>query len=544
MPLAIFLVVATLLSLLAGAAAQERQSEQVPPADLTNVEPLPLTGERRAAFEAYVADALYRFNVPGAAVAVVQDGNVVYLEGFGVKQMGGTEPVTPDTMMLIGSITKSMTTMLAASLVDDRQITWRTRLIDLLPDFAVGEAGLTERLTIHDAFCNCSGVPALNMQSQFESEKLTPQSVVTGLANVPAAAPFGQEFIYNNYLIASGGYALGMANGGDMDELGPAYDMALNERVLGPIGMARSTFDPAAVIATGDYALPHAVDLSGELGQLPLMDEAALLPYRPAGALWSNAREMALYLQTELAHGVAPNGTRVVSAENLEETWAPGVSVPNYLAGPPTMAASMTAYGLGWSSGDYHGLRVISHAGGSAGFNSEIAFLPDAGVGLVVLSNALSLRPVPLAFVFAIEFRLFELLFDQPAEYDAQLMAQAEALAASRPLPAFGPLDPQAVAPYLGRYGNAELGDVTVSASEDRLLLDAGGHSTELKPRADGGRTPEYLLHDPPLSLFSDAYGATVRFSGGAEAPRLTISIPASVTGPEQEFVFERHPSS
>lgn len=103
---------------------------------------MPLTGKRRAAFEAYVGDALHRFDVPGAAVAVVENGKVVYLNGFGVKQADGTQPVTPDTMMMIGSMTKSMSTMLAASLVDDGRIAWETSLIDLLPEFAVGDPAL------------------------------------------------------------------------------------------------------------------------------------------------------------------------------------------------------------------------------------------------------------------------------------------------------------------------------------------------------------------------------------------------------------------
>jgi CubicO group peptidase (beta-lactamase class C family) len=85
---------------------------------------------------------------------------------------------------------------------------------------------------------------------------------VTALAIVSLAVAYGEAFIYNNLLIASGGYALGVADGGSEDDLGLAYDMALRERVLDPIGMTRSTFDPESVQADGDYALPHAVDLS------------------------------------------------------------------------------------------------------------------------------------------------------------------------------------------------------------------------------------------------------------------------------------------
>jgi CubicO group peptidase (beta-lactamase class C family) len=139
MHLPILVIVAMLVSILAGARVYGAQSGTLVESGpgLTGTMPLPLTGKRRTAFEAYVADALYRFGVPGAAIVVVQNGDVVYLNGFGVKEIGSTRPVTPDTMMMIGSITKSMTTMLAASLIDDGRLAWGTRLIDLLPNFAV-----------------------------------------------------------------------------------------------------------------------------------------------------------------------------------------------------------------------------------------------------------------------------------------------------------------------------------------------------------------------------------------------------------------------
>ena len=538
-------LVPLVMPLLAGAPAHGASTTpQASQSDLTRAMPLPLTGERRAAFEAYVAAALQRFDVPGAAVAVVRNGDVVYLNGFGVKEAGSTRSVTPDTLMMIGSITKSMTTMMAGTLVDDGRLAWDTRIVELLPDFAVGDPALTDRLTIHDAFCNCSGVPGLNLESYFEGASRTPESVVTALAHVKPAAGYGEQFIYNNVLIGSGGYALGVAAGGGSADLGIAYDTALRERVLGPIGMKRSTFDFEKVLDDGDYALPHAVDLSGDQRPLPLTAERVLLPFRPAGALWSSAREMARYLQTELGHGVAPGGTPVVSARNLEATWTPSVSVPNYLGGPPQMAATATSYGLGWLNGEYHGLRVVSHGGGTGGFTSEIAFLPEAGLGIVILSNAFALSPnspVPLVFVNAVELRLFDLLFDQPAEFDAQLAAQAKTAAAAPPSHMLGKIDPVAVAAYLGGYDNAELGEISLSRRGDRLVLDTGEITSELRPLAGQDDGTVYLLHDPPLSLFSAAYGVTVALTGGSAEPRLTIKVPASVTGPSEEFVFTPH---
>jgi len=304
--------------------------------------------------------------------------------------------------------------------------------------------------------------------------------------------------------------------------------------------MTRSTFDPAEALAGGDYALPHAADLSGELRAIPVAAERSLLPVAPAGALWSSARDMVRYLQTELAGGVAPDGTRVVSAENLAATWALAVPVPSFPGISPTVAASQTGYGLGWTSGEYHGLRVIGHAGGTNGFSAELAFLPEAQLGIVVLSNSLAVGMVlGAAFPYALQFRLLELLFDQPPRIDAELAPLTAALAAARPQPTPG-VDPAAAAPYLGRYAEPELGEVSVSPRDGRLVLDTGKVRSELRPRAGGGDgAPAYLLLDPPLSILSEVAGATVTFAGGA-ASRLTLTIPANPTAPAQAYVFER----
>jgi CubicO group peptidase (beta-lactamase class C family) len=533
------LVVALLLPIVTGESVRGAQvATLASQLDLSGATPLTLTGERRAAFEAYVADALVKFGVPGASVAVVQNGEVVYLNGFGVKELGGTEPITPDTLMAIGSITKSMTTMLAATLIDDGRLTWDTRLIDLLPDFAAGDPALTKSLTVHDAFCNCSGLPSRDLPLYFESGKLTPQWMVTALADVAPTTPFGKQFQYNNVLIAAGGYALGPAAGGGGDDVGLAYDTAMRERVLGPIGMQRSTFDLQTVLADGDYALPHAAGLAGELRPLSLITERFLAPVRPSGGLWSSAREMAGFLQTEMTGGVAPGGTRVVSTENLEATWAPGVAVPNLYGGPPEMAASMAHYGLGWESGEYRGLQIINHAGGTAGYTSEIAFLPQANLGIVILTNANALSPthMPLAFEYAVQFRLVELLFDQPAD----LSAQIETTSSATPAPALGTLDPATVTPYLGPYANAELGEVTLSLRANRLILDAGELNSELRPRAaDGSGPADYLFVEQPLASLTQLYGMSVSLTGGKDAPRLTITMPANVTGPEQTYIFK-----
>jgi CubicO group peptidase (beta-lactamase class C family) len=244
-----------------------------PGPDLTAVAPRPLTGERLATFEAYVADTLAETQVPGAAVAVVQNGAVACLQGFGVRELGRAAPVTVDTLLRIGSVTKSFSSLLAATLVDASRVRWDTPLIDLLPDFAVADPALTPRLTLADGFCACTGLPRRDWEFIFNAPALTPERVVASIVHLPLTAPYGTKYQYSNQLVAAGGWAAAVADGGSPANLGPAYAIALRARVLDPIGMPRSTLDLAEAMAGDEYALPHATDITGAVHPLPLLED-------------------------------------------------------------------------------------------------------------------------------------------------------------------------------------------------------------------------------------------------------------------------------
>src|SRR5829696_1139785 len=472
-----------------------------PTADLAGVAPLPLTGERRAAFEAYAAEAIDRLGVAGASVAVVQGGEVVYAQGFGVRALGGTDPVTPDTLMMIGSVTKSMTSTMAATVVDDGWVTWDTPLVEVLPEFAVADPQLTPSLTLADAFCVCTGLPRRDLEIIFNFNDLTPDRLIAQVAETPLTAPYGERFQYSNQMYALGGYAAAAAAGAAPDNLDGGYELAMRQRFLNPLGMHRSTFTLAEVLASGDYALPHATNLDGQLQRVsPLVDERFASSVAPAGALWSSAREMARYLQMELADGIALDGTRVVSSGNLARTRAPRVTLPAQPGLPPLVAETGDHYAMGWTTGTYHGQPIISHSGGTLGFVSEVAFLPEADLGIVLLTNG---GQGAGTFNYAVQFHLFELLFDQPAEFDALLgpvleaqMAQLGELRAH-----LGTVVPDAVAPYLGLYEHPTLGEVEVALRDGTLVFDAGETRSAMRPRLDAaGQVVSYVFTDPPLA--------------------------------------------
>ena len=470
--------------------------------------------------------------VPGAAVAVVQNGEVIYQQSFGVRALGDDLPVTPDTLMMIGSITKPMRATMAATLIDAGVLTWDTPVVDLLPAFAVADAELTRRLTLRNAFCACTGLPMRDPELIFNSSTLTPERMIASLQTFPLTSGLGEVFQYSNQMFGAGGYAAALAaTGGSREDLYDAYVEAMQERLLGPLGMRRSTFGLDQVFASGNYSEPHGLDPAGAYHPVSLADdERYVISVAPAGALWSSASEMARYLQMELAEGVAPDGTRIVSAANLEATWEPQVTIPANPNAPPEFNAMAQGYALGWVVGDYQGQRLLWHSGGTFGFHAQAALLPDADLGLVVLTNGINAD----LFKYAVQYRLFELAFDQPATFDPMVRAviDANAQQAAGLQQQLEPLDPAAVAPYLGRYTSDVLGEVAIALGDGVLVLDAGEFQAELWPLPDpGSEAMTFLTTDLPL-----AGAATVTFQQDGDGPIMVFTDPG--TGAPYVFTF------
>lgn len=456
--------------------------------DLSTVAPNELTPDLLAEFESYGEELLKRLDVPGASIAIVKDGETVYAEGFGVKEIGGEEPVTPDSQMMIGSATKSMTTMMMATEVDDGLMTWDQPVVEILPEFEVADPELTSTITVRDLVCACSGVPRRDLEFMFNASELTAEDVIESLAGFEFFTDFGEAFQYSNQMVATGGYVAAAAAGGDFGDLYDDYVAEMQERVFDPIGLEQTTLSFDDVSSGDDFAVPHGAALAGEYVPIPFSLEEMLIPVAPAGLVWSSANDMARYLITVLQDGVGPDGNRVVSAKNLEETWKPQVAF-----------AADISYGLGWFVEDYDGLRLIRHAGNTLGFTSELAFLPDTGIGIVVLANGQAAN----AFTEGMRYRLLELLFDQPAEYDKQIdffLDQSDETYRSL-IAQIADVPLEQAKDVVGRYVSDVLGPVTLSIEGDELMLDAGEFRTRLK-MAIGSATGDevtLIVADPPI---------------------------------------------
>jgi CubicO group peptidase (beta-lactamase class C family) len=491
--LALLLLIVAVIGLNRGGSALHRAAAfprtAIRVVSLRGRQPLPVTPMIAARLTSYVQATMKRLAVPGAEVVIVQGGRIVYAHGFGMRHAGSALPITPDTRMMIGSVTKSMTTMMMGTLVDEGRMSWDEPVKRIMPQFVFGDPALTVRITVHDMVCACSGVRRRDLEFIFNAATLTPQDVVRSLAGFKLLTPFGQAFQYSNQMVATGGYVAAMAAGGRFATLYPSYTAAMQARVLTPIGMTRSTFSFDTVLADANFATPHGMRLDGRYIAIPVREEQAVTPVAPAGALWSTATDLARYLITELRHGLAPDGRRVVSAHNLQVTWTPQVKVD-----------AQISYGLGWMVSDYMQAPLVFHDGNTFGFSSDVAFLPNAGLGIVVLTNAQAAN----LFTAAVRTRVLELVYRQPFAFEATVNSQiaqgAQALAAMKLAPT---VDGAAVRPFLGTYANNALGTVRLKVSYGALLLQSHSVATQLRAQlGPNGRVSTYLFYDPPLSGF------------------------------------------
>jgi len=282
-----------------------------------------MAGDREAQLDAFVRSALAEARVPGAAIAIVHRGEVVLVGGWGVRRVGAPEPVTADTRFAIASVTKPLTSLLAARLVDAGAVRWDTPVTKLLPEFALADAEVTRALTLRHTLSCCLGMPRRDAESAFGGEMSAEERIAALRTHRPTTKP-GETYCYSSVLMAVGGYALGRAYAPE-EPLGEAYRRAMHECMLEPLGMAATTFDLAEV-AVAEHAAAHPRDLDGA----PVAYPPAMLGWSrstaPAGAAWSTAADLARVLQLELGGGEL-GGRRVVSAEALLARRAPQVAI-------------------------------------------------------------------------------------------------------------------------------------------------------------------------------------------------------------------------
>ncbi len=342
-------------------------------------------------FDAKIEKALIDFQVPGIAVGLVVDGQVVYAKGFGYRDLELKLPVTNETLFAIGSCTKAFTTFAMGNLVDEGLIQWDDPVIDVLPEFRLWDQYATTNLTIRDLLTHRTGMP--RHEFVWYNSKMNKSELLRRIRYLQPSFEIRERYQYGQLMYFTAGLAMEKITGKTWEEL-------IQRRILDPLEMTHTNFSVDEVQKSDNFAHPY-IEKNDSLKKIPFRNLSLI---SAAGSLNSNVDDMTRWLQMQLAGGVY-NNQALINPATLQELHAPQIIVPG---APETKETLIYAYGIGWAVLSYRGQYFLSHDGVSDGFTSVVGLIPGENIGIVVFANK-NMTALPRYLSFEMIDRILEL---------------------------------------------------------------------------------------------------------------------------------------
>jgi len=320
---------------------------------------------RLAAIEKAVEEKRQGAKVPGLSLAIIKDDRVVFVKGFGLKDVERNMPVTPDTLFAIGSATKAFTAMAAVMSADDGKLALDDSPKKYLTYFKLKDPDADANVTLRDLLCHRVGLMHHN-DVAWGVGTLNREEVIRVAGLAKPVAKLREKFQYNNIMYSAAGEAVASANHS-------TWEAVIASRILKPLGMSSTNTSIQEMQRAADFSKGYRRDgIARQVKQVPMRD---LKPIAPAGAINSNARDMAQWVRLMLGRG-SFEGKRLVSEKGFAELVAPQMKI-----------ADKVAYGFGWVLMEWQGHPTVWHNGGIDGFHSLVEMMPDQKLGFVLLSN-------------------------------------------------------------------------------------------------------------------------------------------------------------
>jgi beta-lactamase class C len=324
-------------------------------------------------FDSYVDNFIKQREVPGAAIAIVVDTQIVFIKGYGVKKIGEDAPIGVHSVFRIASLSKGFASVLSALLVRDSVFSWDDKVTKYLPDFSLKDTSNTNNLTIRNILSHTSGLMPHAYDNLVEAN-MPLESIVRRLKDVSVICPVGDCYGYQNVVYSIISEVIESATH-------KKYIDLLQQRLIKPLGMKDVSFSKKGFISTGNLAYPH-IRRNGKWK--PTSIRATYYNVQPAAGVNASVYDMALWVK-----GLVGGMPNVISPDIINEIYKPVIKTPRERRRFNWKNRLKSAYyGMGWRIFDYAGQTMIYHSGGLHGYRSQMAFLPRYKFGIVLLQNA------------------------------------------------------------------------------------------------------------------------------------------------------------
>ena len=410
-----------------------------------------------ADLEQFIPAQMQSWKVPGLAIAVVQNGRLIYSHGFGLRDVKDNLPVTSKTIFAIGSISKSFTSLSMGMLNDEGKFDWDKPVRQYLPEFQMYDPVASERMTPRDLISHRVGMAGHDLL--WYSSDFSREDLVRRLRFLQSDHDFRSGYRYNNMLVMTAGYLIGRVSGESWEDF-------VRQRIFEPLQMNSSNFSVVDSQQSPDFAHPYRKDEhSGAVSEIPFHVMSAI---GPAGSINSNVDDMARYAIFQLGKGKIGD-RQLVSEANLNLNHSPQVPMPG---GAPSKEIGPRSYAMGWVISSYRGHPLWWHNGGIDGFYALLSLLPDQNLGVVILTNLLDDDPVPEIVQYHIYDHVLGLDSVDWAKHFQELGAKQKTAEEEETKKELSERKPNThpsheLKDYPGRYENPGYGVITIQLSGD-----------------------------------------------------------------------------
>ena len=413
--------------------------------------------ETLAGLKPAIEAALSACKVPGAAVAIIYDGEIAHSEGFGVRNIISQAALTPRTVFPIASTSKAMNATLLAMLVEEGLLSWDAPLRTYLPEFRMADPVATEQATLRDFVSMRTGLPRHDMV--WLGGEMSRCELLERLPYLEPAAQFREKYQYNNITTTISGHVAEVVTG-------KTWEALLQERLFNPLGMTNTHF---GVPSQDEIVTPYLQSAEGSIVEKENLPCEFMAPC--GGSIHSTVEDMARWLMFNLNNGEVA-GKQIIQPDNLHEVWSPQV-VPGEAT---EFYSRYSTYGLGWRIDHFQGNLRISHTGYLSDIESSAVFFPDLGLGLATFSNN---GPTWLSWFIA-EYCAHYIMTGEHGDYMGErtkryyksIEQNQKRLKELEPHTTTKTARP--VGDYAGRFGHAGYGQISIRACGDNIEFCRG----------------------------------------------------------------------
>jgi len=417
------------------------------------------------AIDAYCKKALADWNIPGFAIAIVQDDHVLLTRGYGVRELNKPEPVTENTLFAIASNSKAFTSAGIAILVHQKKLSWDDRVQTYLPWFQVfNDPWISHETRIDDLLCHRLGFRTFSGDLIWWNTPYSAEEVIKRARYLPPRYSFRRGYGYSNIAFITAGEIIAHVSG-------QTWSQYIRDQILTPLNMTNTALAVSELKSRPDVATPHSADDDGKPHPIAWQ---AWDSTQAAGGVISSAADLSQWLRLQLNAGQLNNHTFWTSNQTWK-MWTLHNPMPfSADAGAKDADLSINGAGLGWFLADYHGEFLARHGGAYDGMFSHTILVPKKKIGLVVLSNGMTGLPNSVA-----GWVLDEMLGHHEHDWSAENVKKAadareqkkkyKTAQADKRIKNTKPSLP--LGQYAGRFGGPMYGDATITYENSKLVL-------------------------------------------------------------------------